>query len=129
MPTYAIVADLPQKTASNGLTGTGCPLGREPREFPFTSLQMAAPTGIVARQDALEYEPQSDALRWLLVAEPTATALSPTSFSKLFVCPHSVLASSQDYILDTWKGAEVRTVNAEGVRRFRDQHSWWRAPF
>jgi hypothetical protein len=72
---------------------------------------------------------QSDTLRWLLVAVPTAVASSPTSFSKLLVCPHSVLASSQDYILDTWNGAEVSTANAEGVRRFRDQHPWWRAPF
>jgi len=84
---------------------------------------------MVARQEALEYESQTDSLRWLLVAEPTATASSPTSFSKLLVCPHPVLASPQDYILDTWNDAEVRTVNAEGVRRFRDQHPWGRAAF
>jgi hypothetical protein len=28
---------------------------------------------MVARQDALEYESQTDSLRWRLVAEPTAT--------------------------------------------------------
>lgn len=129
MPTYAIVAGLPQGTASNGQTGTGCPLGREPREFPFTSLQMAAPAGVAARQGALEYEPQTQALRWLLVAEPTAAASSPTSFLKLLICPHVALASSQDYILDTLHGVDVRTENAKAVSRFRREHPWWRAPF
>jgi hypothetical protein len=101
MPIPVEVAGEPDSAAQNDPAGTGCPLWREPRELPFTTLQRSLPSdsGRYARVDAL-YVDRGE-FRWMMAADPTGKSAAPaTSFVKLLICPHWLIANSQIAIID-----------------------------